>query len=128
VEPLHHIPGAEPGVDPRRESIKRAYAHIHEECEVEVIDYSAQQVKFQQFNNESFLSFLDKTDRSPPMKVRWINVGGISWDIISVSLTCVQWFAKSNSYISGSCFEIPTSSSQHRGYSAQPTKYSFQGE
>jgi hypothetical protein len=84
VEPLHRIPGAEPGIDPRRESVKRAYAYIHEECEVEVIDYSAEQVKFQQFNNESFLSFLDKTDRSPPMKVRWVNIAGISWDIISV--------------------------------------------
>ena len=87
MEPLYRSPGAEPGIDPRRESVKRAYAYIHEECEVEVIDYSAQQVKFQQFNNESFLSFLNNTGRSPPMKVRWINVGGISWDIISVRST-----------------------------------------
>jgi hypothetical protein len=96
VEPLHRIPGAEPGIDPRRESVKRAYAYIHEECEVEVIDYAAQHVKFQQFNNESFINFLNKTDRSPPMKVRWINIAGISWDIISVRTNRDRVVAKSN--------------------------------
>jgi hypothetical protein len=75
VEPLHRIPGAEPGIDPRRESAKRAYAHIHEECEIEVVDYSAEHVSFRQFNNNSFLEFLKTADRKPSTKVRWINVG-----------------------------------------------------
>ncbi|KIM32024.1 hypothetical protein M408DRAFT_327383 [Serendipita vermifera MAFF 305830] len=83
VEPIHRVPGSEPGVDPRRESVKRAYAYIHEACEIEVIDYCAEHVKFRQFDNDSFLEFLKTTDRKPPMKVRWINIAGISWDIIS---------------------------------------------
>lgn len=83
VEPLHRVPGSEPGIDPRRESVKRAYAYIHEACEVEVIDYCSEHVKFRQFGNESFLEFLKTTERKPPMKVRWINIAGISWDIIS---------------------------------------------
>ena len=75
MEPLHRIPGAEPGIDPRRESAKRTYAHIHEECEIEVVDYSAEHVTFRQYDNSSFLEFLKTADRNPPMKVRWINVG-----------------------------------------------------
>lgn len=75
MEPLHRLPGAEPGVDPRRESAKKAYAHIHEECEIEVVDYSAEHVRFRQYNNSSFLEFLKTAERNPPMKVRWINVG-----------------------------------------------------
>lgn len=68
-------PGSEPGVDVRREAARRAYAHIHENCEIEVIDYCSDNIKFRQFNNESFLDFLQTTDRKPPMKVRWINIG-----------------------------------------------------
>jgi hypothetical protein len=59
----------------RRPAARRAYAHIHESCEIEVIDYSTERIKFRQFNNESFLDFLQTTDRTPPMKVRWINIG-----------------------------------------------------
>ncbi|KAG8813777.1 hypothetical protein FRC17_001431 [Serendipita sp. 399] len=76
-------PGSEPGLDPRREAIHRAYAHIKEECEIEVIDYGAQNIKFRQYKNADFLDFLAKSDRTPSFKVRWINVAGISWDIIS---------------------------------------------
>ncbi|PVF93815.1 hypothetical protein CPB86DRAFT_766960 [Serendipita vermifera] len=91
VEPLIRPPGAEPGIDPRRESVKKAYAYIKEKCEIEVIDYCAERVKFRQYENASFLEFLKTADRAPPMKVRWINIGaseipsfiGISWDIIS---------------------------------------------
>ncbi|CAG7853903.1 SubName: Full=Related to Mg2 transporter protein, CorA-like {ECO:0000313/EMBL:CCA67920.1} [Serendipita indica DSM 11827] len=83
VEPFVRAPGAEPGLDPRRESTNRAYAHIKEDCEIEVVDYSEDRVRFQQFHNESFIAFLRGCDRQPPMKVRWINIAGISWDVIS---------------------------------------------
>lgn len=74
VDPVARLPGSEPGVDVRRESAKRAYAHLKEDSEIEVVDYDADHVKFQQFHNESFLQFLETVERKPPMKVRWINV------------------------------------------------------
>lgn len=69
-------PGAEPGIDVRRASAIRAYRHISEECEIEVIDYSSERIKFRQFKNRSFLEFLHSKDgtREPDMEVRWINV------------------------------------------------------
>lgn len=78
--------GAEPGIDPRRTSATLAYGHIREACSIQVVDYSSVQSKFQTFDNKSFVEFLNnkkasaRPDRS---KVRWIAIGGISWDVIS---------------------------------------------
>lgn len=74
---LSRAPGAEPGIDPRRESSKRQYGHIHEECEIEIIDYCEEHVKFHQFeHNGDFLNFMDSKMgiRPPAIKVRWINI------------------------------------------------------
>jgi hypothetical protein len=74
---LSRAPGAEPGIDPRKESAQRAYAHIHEDCEIEVIDYSSENIKFRQYHNASFLEFLESQEgmRRPDTKVRWLNIG-----------------------------------------------------
>lgn len=74
---LSRAPGAEPGIDPRKESAQRAYGHIHEDCEIEVIDYSSENIKFHQFHNTSFLEFLESKEgvRQPDTKVRWLNIG-----------------------------------------------------
>ncbi|KAL0952003.1 hypothetical protein HGRIS_008654 [Hohenbuehelia grisea] len=78
--------GAEPGIDPRRESTNLKYQHIHEECVIEVADYSSLRASFGRMTNESFLAMLrdDKSNaREPWVKVRWINIAGISWDVLS---------------------------------------------
>ncbi|KAF8328271.1 uncharacterized protein EI90DRAFT_1620505 [Cantharellus anzutake] len=79
-------PGAEPGVDPRRPSTVEQYSNIHEECLIQVIDYGGAHASFQRATNESLIHFLEdsKTSVRPVWaKVRWINVMGISWDVIS---------------------------------------------
>ncbi|KIJ66521.1 hypothetical protein HYDPIDRAFT_86366 [Hydnomerulius pinastri MD-312] len=78
--------GAEPGVDPRRSSAFLNYGHIKQNCVIELADYSTVRSSFGRMTNKEFVRLLnDKTavKREPWVKVRWINVCGISWDVIS---------------------------------------------
>jgi len=76
-------PGSEPGVDPRRATVNALYSHVQELCEIEVVDYSANSVEFNQYDNHGFLQFIHQTQKPTWAKVRWINIAGISWDILS---------------------------------------------
>jgi hypothetical protein len=78
--------GAEPGVDPRRNSANLAYGHIHENCVIEICDYSSVHASFGKMTNQDFVDFMNDPTASakePWVKVRWINIRGISWDVIS---------------------------------------------
>lgn len=78
--------GAEPGIDPRRASAFVNYGHIKQQCLIEVADYSAVRSSFGRMTNAEFVQFMGNTQasaREPWVKVRWINIGGISWDVIS---------------------------------------------
>ncbi|TFK56413.1 hypothetical protein OE88DRAFT_1649687 [Heliocybe sulcata] len=78
--------GAEPGVDPRRQSAFLHYGHIRQECVIEMIDYSSTNVMAGKYRNKEFIDILSDEGafrKEPWVKVRWINVAGISWDVIS---------------------------------------------
>ena len=78
-------PGAEPGVDVRRDSAYLSYGHIRQNCQIEIVDYSSVRSSFGRMTNQEFINFLSSPPASEPepwVKVRWINVGGISWDVI----------------------------------------------
>ncbi|KAJ3556343.1 hypothetical protein NM688_g2080 [Phlebia brevispora] len=78
--------GGEPGVDPRRAAVQLAYEHIQQECLIEIVDYSSVRHTSRRMNNEDFVNFIQDAKlsvRDAWAKVRWINVGGLSWDIIS---------------------------------------------
>ncbi|KAI0701239.1 hypothetical protein C8T65DRAFT_741768 [Cerioporus squamosus] len=78
--------GAEPGVDPRRASAFLNYGHIRQQCLIEVNDYSTMRTSFGRMTNAEFIRLLadpNASRREPWTKVRWINIGGISWDVIS---------------------------------------------
>ena len=78
--------GAEPGVDPRRASAFLHYGHIRENCIITLVDYSAVRSSSGRMTNQQFVSLLEDANaraREPWVKVRWINVCGISWDVIS---------------------------------------------
>ncbi|PPR02360.1 hypothetical protein CVT24_011704 [Panaeolus cyanescens] len=95
--------GAEPGVDPRRASADAIYGHLEEDCVIEVTDYSAVRSKSYTMDKFEFVDFLDGGNdddphsgflspgmqeeqrdfsREPWVKVRWINIGGMSWTVI----------------------------------------------
>lgn len=78
--------GAEPGIDPRRASAYMNYGHIKQKCSIQVVDYSSVRSSFGRMENKGFLEFLGDPKaykREPWVKVRWINIGGISWDVMS---------------------------------------------
>lgn len=78
--------GAEPGVDPRRSSAHINYGHIKANCVIEVVDYSSVRSSFGRMENKGFIDYLNDpqaSKREPWVRVRWVNIGGISWDVIS---------------------------------------------
>jgi hypothetical protein len=80
------LAGAEPGVDPRRHSANIQYAHIRERCVIQIADYSTVRSSFGKMDNKRFMNMLSNeasSQREPWAKVRWINVCGISWDVMS---------------------------------------------
>ncbi|KAG1813918.1 uncharacterized protein BJ212DRAFT_383571 [Suillus subaureus] len=80
------LAGAEPGVDPRRQSAYLHYAHIRERCEIQITDYSTVRSSFGKMDNERFVQMFNderSSERESWVKVRWINVCGISWDVMS---------------------------------------------
>ena len=78
-------PGAEPGIDIRKDSALLNYGHIRQNCLIEIADYSGVRSSFGRMTNREFVSFLNDpaaSEREHWVKVRWINVGGISWDVV----------------------------------------------
>jgi hypothetical protein len=77
--------GAEPGVDPRRASADAQFGGIRQDCVIEVADYSAVRSSFGRMTNREFVNLMNDpaaSEREPWVKVRWINIGGMSWDVI----------------------------------------------
>ncbi|EIN14276.1 hypothetical protein PUNSTDRAFT_80502 [Punctularia strigosozonata HHB-11173 SS5] len=77
--------GAEPGIDPKRAEAERQYGHIREECTIEIIDYNGATSSVGKLNNEGFVKMMSDAGACKPeawVKVRWINIGGISWDVV----------------------------------------------
>lgn len=78
--------GAEPGIDPRRASANISYGSIKQRCVIEIADYSTLRTSFGRMTNHEFIKMLKDpaaSRRDSWVRVRWINVGGISWDVIS---------------------------------------------
>ncbi|CAG8981172.1 hypothetical protein HYALB_00013584 [Hymenoscyphus albidus] len=76
-------PGQEPGLDPSKPNGGRSQTPtLHEECQITIVDFSEEDmVMYDFYKNEDFLVFLDKPQESW-VKCRWINVNGLSWDVI----------------------------------------------
>lgn len=67
--------GQEPGLDPSATHIQ------HEECQITVVDYSEEDIRIYEHDNASLIKFLEEP-QEPWVKVRWINVNGLSWDVV----------------------------------------------
>lgn len=77
--------GAEPGIDPRRADADEEFGRIRQQGVIEVADYSAVRSSFRRMANHEFVGLMgDPTAsaREPWVRVRWINIGGMNWDVI----------------------------------------------
>lgn len=84
-------PGLEPGVDtsdppPYKRDEEdhfdlRHLDQLQEQCEITVVDYSSEQMNSQYLDNENLKDFLTEPQEDW-VQVRWINVNGLSWDVI----------------------------------------------
>lgn len=85
-------PGLEPGIDTsdpppyKHDEIDhdhdiRQLENLQQQCEIMVVDYSSEQMSSQFLDNENLKDFL--AEPQPDWaQVRWINVNGLSWDVI----------------------------------------------
>lgn len=73
-------PGAEPGIDTSKEP-EAHYNHLMQECQITVVDFSDERMSKYELDNEGLVEFL-KDPREDWVACRWINVNGLSWDVI----------------------------------------------
>lgn len=75
-------PGAEPGVDPSKpDGGQETVPTLHAECRITVVDFSQDDLEIHELDNHQLIEFIQKPQPSW-VKCRWINVNGLSWDVI----------------------------------------------
>lgn len=76
-------PGAEPGYDPyKTDGGHASLENLSAPCEVTVVDFSQDDIDVNRVTNDTIEPFL-KEPQAAWVKCRWINVNGLSWDVIS---------------------------------------------
>ncbi|CAG8257587.1 unnamed protein product [Penicillium salamii] len=83
-------PGTEPGIDPSKplppytsEWASNIPADLHRQCQITVVDFSQNEMRQYELDNDTLASFLER-EREPWVQCRWINVNGLSWDVIQI--------------------------------------------
>lgn len=81
-------PGTEPGIDPTKplppyssEWASNVPGDLQRECEITVVDFSQHEMRQYELENDTLEQFLAQ-EREPWVQCRWINVNGLSWDVI----------------------------------------------
>ena len=75
-------PATEPGLDPSLpDGGREDEAPIHAECDIQVVDFSHDHLVMHHLNNTTLKPFL-KNSKPKWVVCRWINVDGLSWDVI----------------------------------------------
>lgn len=79
-------PGGEPGIDTSAIQDGQSFRGgplLHEECEILVVDFSQDHFQMHRLDNKTLVTFMDQS-RPDWVKCRWINVNGLSWDVIKL--------------------------------------------
>jgi hypothetical protein len=75
-------PGQEPGLDPLKPNGGRSQTPtLHTRCDITVVDFSEDDMMMRHLDNDTIEPFL-KQKREDWIQCRWINVNGLSWDVI----------------------------------------------
>jgi hypothetical protein len=72
--------GAEPGIDTAKEA-EPHFSSLQQECQITVVDFSSDRLEKYELNNVGLIEFL-KNPKEDWVGCRWINVNGLSWDVI----------------------------------------------
>lgn len=82
----HHAgwhPGSEPGADPyKKDGGHASLSNLSAACQITIVDFSHDQIRTEYLRNHNLEAFLDKPQPNWA-KCRWINVNGLSWDVIA---------------------------------------------
>lgn len=79
ARPKWEEPGAEPGVDTKKET--ETHYNLQQHCDITVVDFSDERVECRDLDNASLEEFLQQK-KEDWVACRWINVNGLSWDVI----------------------------------------------
>ncbi|KAJ4990144.1 putative CorA family metal ion transporter [Stagonosporopsis vannaccii] len=82
-------PGAEPGVDVKDEEAAARFAHLSQQCEITVVDFSAERIQTYELDNDTLQEFV-KRPKDDWVECRWVNVNGLDFDVISELTTHKQ--------------------------------------
>ncbi|KAI0180545.1 hypothetical protein GGR52DRAFT_531789 [Hypoxylon sp. FL1284] len=75
-------PGAEPGIDPLKpDGGQDTTPDLHAECQITVVDFSQDELDIHELDNKELIEFIKKP-QPEYVACRWINVNGLSWDVI----------------------------------------------
>ncbi|KAI2623910.1 hypothetical protein GGS26DRAFT_565137 [Hypomontagnella submonticulosa] len=75
-------PGAEPGIDPLKpDGGQETTPDLHAVCQITVVDFSQDNLQIHELDNAGIIDFVKKPQPGW-VKCRWINVNGLSWDVI----------------------------------------------
>ncbi|KAM0722275.1 hypothetical protein Q7P37_001716 [Cladosporium fusiforme] len=76
-------PGAEPGIDVTvdDEKVPPHLINLVAPCDVQIVDFSESNISVRKADNESLKEVLEEP-KPEDSKCRWINVNGLSWDVI----------------------------------------------
>jgi hypothetical protein len=81
TRPHWEEPGAEPGVDTQNDDDAGKYHQLHTICQITVVDFSDERVECHELDNDTLEDFLN-VPKEDWVSCRWINVNGLSWDVI----------------------------------------------
>ncbi|KAI9837286.1 MAG: hypothetical protein M1819_000360 [Sarea resinae] len=79
-------PGQEPGIDTAKPYSGFPPTHLpelYQDCKITVVDFSQDDIRQHWFNNHSVGPFLAQP-KEDWVSCRWINVNGLSWDVIQL--------------------------------------------
>ncbi|PLN78527.1 cora family metal ion transporter [Aspergillus taichungensis] len=83
-------PGTEPGIDPNQplpayeaDWTPNIPPHLHRRCDIIVVDFSQHEMRQYELDNDTLALFLARK-KEPWVQCRWINVNGLSWDVIRI--------------------------------------------
>ena len=77
-------PGSEPGIDTSKpDGGRETLAQLKAASEITVVDFSQAQMSTATLDNATLADFLAKP-KAAGIKCRWINVNGLSWDVIQM--------------------------------------------